>query len=114
MADYADYVIIVVHFAALFIAALIYMRILAIKAVRVWQKTYNRTWVLVIIGAVLILADIRSLIAWGIGDLFTWALIVIGCCVCGGPIAYGEKIQDAKENGKIEAADRYTTKESDT
>lgn len=98
-----DYVVIVAHFTGLFIASSVFAGVLSLKRVRNWYKTHNKTWFMVVVGAMLILSDVGSMVLFGVAEQRTWSLTVLACCVCGAPIVHMERTQDAKEAGALEA-----------
>jgi uncharacterized membrane protein len=96
--------IIVYDFAALFIVCCLYA--LVVHRARPWYVRENKTWFMLVVGVVIVLAAIGALIPAGIVDLHQWGLFVLAFCVGGAPMVVGQLIQDAIDHGRRDAARR--------
>lgn len=91
------YELLIVDLAGLFLAGCLYA--LVLRLTREWYRRENKTYVMLIGGVVLTLAGIGVLIPFGVVDLASWAIFILGFCAIGLPVAVGEKLQDAREAG---------------
>ena len=92
--------IVLIDFTALFVGCSLYA--VALHYLRPWYIKHNKTWFVLVLGVVFVLAALAVLIPFGIVDRFSWSLFVLGFCVAGSPIVVGQLMQDA--------ADRALTK----
>jgi multisubunit Na+/H+ antiporter MnhG subunit len=92
-------------FLGLFLASLVFAGVLALERVREWYVTRNKTWLMVVIGTLLILTALRVLVIFEVISLYMWSLAALACCVAGAPIVFGQLLQDAHEKGKLASKD---------
>lgn len=96
-------VIVVLDFAALFTWCCMYAWVLHRRAVRHWYITHNKTWFVLVLGVVFVLAALAALIPFGVIDRVSWSLFVLAFCVGGAPMVVGQLIQDARNRALHDA-----------
>jgi hypothetical protein len=99
----AQHYTIVISLAGLFGLASIYAVVLAQRAVRAWYQRKGWTWVMLVMGVMLVIFTMGWLVLEGLADQFTWGLFVVAFAVAGVPIAVGEMLHHARQAGLNDA-----------
>jgi uncharacterized membrane protein len=92
---------IVISLAILFLLSSLYALILSLRRVRAWYQRKNWTWVMLVIGVLLVqLVVVVVVLEVPLSSLQTWGLEVVAFAVAGLPIGFGEMLQGARQAGQ--------------